>query len=351
MPEDELRSALRALAEPTSPPPGGRDEILAETARRRRRRQGGAALVGAVATLTVVGTVALAASRFHERRSDPAMPTDGPTITSPYDAPPCPDRLPDLDQANTQIPDLTGAQSIRLCQDPRDWEMFRDPPTQAELASSLGPEALVRDLDEFVNEVGRIPVADPGRCETVSIVQTRSALVVRYTGATVIVPVAGCFDLHLDDRVVDGSAILHAFVDALDRQRDRFSYTRQVDAALTCRTFRGGGPSKPGREQLLKAVRCDPSAAGEFLDPTPLSEEGVRQLQEAWTLARPHPPSSPTDREDECTELEERPSDIMARTDRGDVIRFFESPCGYLVFSGSRPGELLEVPVTFDDLF
>ena len=36
--------------------------------------------------------------------------------------------------------------------------------------------------------------------------------------------------------------------------------------------------------------------------------------------------------EDPCTELSGAPSTVLARTDRGDVVRLVASPCGYLLF-------------------
>jgi hypothetical protein len=350
MPKDDLRSALRAIAEPTEPPSGARDGILGEIARRRRNRLRATTLLGAGATLALIGAVGWAVSRSDDRGTDPAPPADRPTITEPFEAPPCPDRLPELDPANTRVPDLTGAQSVRLCEDPSDWDLVRDPPTAAELASSLGPEALVRDLDEFARDVGAIPAADPDRCETVHSVQSRDSLVIRYARETVIVPVAGCSDLHVDGRVVDAPMLRYAFIEALDRQRDRFTYTRRVEAALTCRTFGSGGPSKPGRERLLEAVRCDPTKAGTGREAMPLSEEGVRRLQDAWTRAQPYRQAAPVDRQDGCTRVEHLPSEILARTDRGDVVRFFDSPCGYLVSIENYPGDDFLVPVTLDEL-
>jgi hypothetical protein len=158
---------------------------------------------------------------------------------------------PDLDRASTRVPDLTGAQSLRFCQDPRDW-VAGSPPTAAELSSSLGPEALVRGLDELARDVADIPDAHPARCAAISYVQTRDSLVIRYPDRVVIVPVTGCTDLHLDGRIADGASLRYAFMDALDRQRDRYAYTHRVDAHLTCRTFRAHGPIKPGQSNSCR---------------------------------------------------------------------------------------------------
>jgi hypothetical protein len=151
-------------------------------------------------------------------------------------------------------------------------------------------------------------------------------------------------------RIIDGAQLRYAFLDALDLQRDRFVYTRHVEAALTCRALLVGGPSKPGREGLVSAIQCDSEDANMDLAATALSDRALRRLQDAWAQARPHLHSDPVHGEDECTELQQRPSEIIARTDRGDVVRFFASPCGYLVFRGTRPSETLEIPLEFHEL-
>jgi hypothetical protein len=344
MPEDDLRSALRALAEPVAPPPGGREAIWAGVDADRPRRWVVPLLAAAAVLAVGVGVGIGSISSTGEPNIDSAV-TTRPETTEPYDAPSCPETLPDREEMDTRVPDLRGATSVRLCGDTRDFEFLADPPTVQELDAAPGPEALVSDLEGFADQIRAIPATDQGRCATIDLIPSSTSLVITYPDRVAIVPATICTNLRLQDRVIDAAELRYAFDDALDRQRDQYAYGRTIETPLACRTFRPSGPVRFDRERIVAAVRCDPST-GSPPTPTALPSRGMERLQDAWTRARVHVNDVPLGTEDDCTELEERPIEIIARTDRGDVVRLFESPCGYLVLDGDRPGESFDIPVT-----
>jgi hypothetical protein len=91
MSEDQLRQAMRVMAEPAAPPVEARDRILAATLRRRSMRRRGWAVAGAAATVAVVGGVAWAQGPSGDARgSDPApQASSTPTTSQTPTSPPC----------------------------------------------------------------------------------------------------------------------------------------------------------------------------------------------------------------------------------------------------------------------
>ncbi len=351
MSDDELRTALRTLAEPAIPPPGARDRILAALDRRRRRRRAAFGLVAVAATVTAVGGVALvgALGENHAPVAADPLPT-----TAPYEATPCPPRLPDRRELAERLPDLIQVASIRLCTDDRDYVGGAVPARPDELAALPDPEALVFGLDRFAAEVASLPPARLGWCNAAFVVSASTALQLAMAdGSTHLVPASLCREVRYGDRRLDSNAIRHAFLAALDAQRSDYSYGRTVDAPLTCRFYGESGPVRPGRERLVEAVRCghyDEAARDYPL--TALSADARRKLQEAWRDASPHESSrwAQGTEVDECVDVGSKAESIVARTDRGDVIRLIDSPCGYLHLDSWQAGTGWEIPLTLDDL-
>ena len=135
-----------------------------------------------------------------------------------------------------------------------------------------------------------------------------------------------CTDVTGPSATLDGNDVTQAFLAALDAQRSADDYTQEPAAALTCQTPATSGPATPAREQLVEAVVCPPELedAGTALDGT-----AMLQLVASWEAA--------TQSTDMCASPGESRS-VLARTDRGDVIRMNQGWCG-LEFYGWEAGE------------
>ncbi len=81
-----------------------------------------------------------------------------------------------------------------------------------------------------------------------------------------------------------------------------------------------------------------------------LTPTGLDLLRAAWDAPLPVTEEFNDLAENECTEGVTRPDTLTLATDRGDVVRLRESPCGYLLYSGSRLGQSLQIPVTYDEV-
>lgn len=333
MSERELRDLLHRVV-PEAPEP---DVIgLAGAGRRSRARRRVAVAAGAVALVAaVVATVPLV---LPDRAGDPPVVDFAPEPDPVYDAVPCPPTLPSTGTSNKTVPDLDRVVAVRLCGDasPLDGDLDLAAPGPSYPAS---PEALTETVAAFRAAVRALPTPDPDRCATVDGLSSRAALAMLLDdGSTVLVGQQFCGDNLVDGRRVDAAAVVQAFLGALDAQRDAHDYGLRV-GDLTCATPQTDSPARPGREQLIDAVECPPSGADR-----PVEQDALEALRVAWADPRAITEQPNAVGENECTELDDRPVELLASTDRGDVVRLFVSPCGYLVYDGWQPGGSIRLP-------
>lgn len=334
MTEEQLRDVLARVV--PEPPDSVADPTPVVRAARRQRRVANALVAGAAA-VAVVGSVL----GFQALRED-----DGPDfvdrpaqIADAYATAPCPD--PTQPVASGAVTDLEGVTAVRYCTRLSD-KVFQ---------SVIGPaDALVVGLDAFAETVREIPDADPARCADVSVVPTDNQIIFqRADGSLTAVGTGLCDDVVLEGggpaaspcvpespcspdswQVIDGNSLVHALVAALREQRDAHDYTTSLPAPDVdwCLTD-GMNPAAPTSEHLVAATWCGPNSptkGGEVLD-----EATVARLDAAWRSAEPTDP-------DDLLECEYNASGtglhILARTDRGDVVRLDDQGCDTLSFSG-----------------
>lgn len=346
MSEERLRDVLRqAVPEAPELDPAA----IGRRAVRERRDRASVAAAGAAVLAIVVGTLAVAQLAGND--DAPPSPTDvatqppasnktaGPlSPLSPYDVPPCPSRLPEPETANHAVTGLNRVVAVRLCPDlnPRGVRTWR--PTRDQIAGLEDADALVSDLADFAAELGGLPAGLPGYCDTdKGPYMGQSFAFYQADGTRVLVAAPGCELVTIEGRRVDSGALRELYLASLDRQRESLAYTRPFDDRLACTSEERGGPIRPGRERLVAAVACDLAPGAESvpmdLEPIQLDRAQIAELNRAWV--RPDDPivRGPTG-EDECVDLEEPPSFVLAATDRSDVIQLIDSPCGFLVWHG-----------------
>lgn len=314
--------------------------------RDRGRRLGVA--IALVAVTAVAGAVLVQRwdrpSPAADRPTTPA--TARPTSTAPYEVAPCPDPLPPYGDQNRRLPDLDRVAAVRLCLDvvERAKVSSRDI-DQGAIDAVVDPEALVTHLPDFAERVARMREGPPRLCASVLIGPGPALVFTLEDRSRVVVPAVMCTSLTAGARELDAGKVHAAFMEALDRQRSEFSYTREVTAPPSCRTFGLSAPVQPGRERLVSAVRC-----AKYPDTTPTTIDGqrLRVLSDAWERATTH---TGTDR---CLHGDDEFPKVAVRTDRGDVLDAFESRCGFLFVrnvAGSWPAEdWLRIPITLSDL-
>lgn len=366
MSENELRTALSALATPGVPPPGASARIHAGVRRAARRRR---LVVGSgvlVTGLAVTGGVV-----WLDRPGDdgPGIAaweppvSDLPTTTLPYEAPGCPaeNTAPDPYRVVT-LPALDDVASIRICSYAEDWDQMRVPPTADELLPA--PEALFYGLGDLEEKVQGIEPRNPGLCATAHFLGKGPVLVVTHAdGTRDSFHARMCLDAErYDDSRVDLGQVYDLVVGLLDEQRSAYSYTTSPfgyslppERPVPCRHFGETGPVMPGREWLVAATACGHWAEDGDTPATDLSPEALERLNAAFAEARLHDrgPLSPEGwpiTEDDCIEYDDEMPHLAVRTQRGDVIDLRESPCGWLHLDGWRPGTGWEVPTTLEEL-
>lgn len=337
--ETQLRRLLHAAvpddASSIDPP------TVSTAARKARQRHRLVTLGTVAATVAVVGVVGVVGNAG----SDKDRAAEEPTTTAPYDAPACPAALPELTDANTTIDDLDGLTSVRLCPD-LTGDSFAAPMTASDERSVLaGLDALVVDLDTFRRALADQREPFPTLCASISVINNRQSLQFTMGERTVLVPTPLCSPIEIEGRQIDGGDLATAFLTALDRQRDELDYGRDYAGPLECGQPDLRTPARPGREQLVAAVHC--SASGEA---TPLDAEQLAALQAAWQHPRPVADDLAGSGENNCTELVEPPATLLASTDRGDVTRLIDSPCGSLVWDSWQPAAGVSIPTTLADL-
>lgn len=355
MNEHELADLLRrAVPEaPTVDPAAVRE-------RARRQQRGRAVVAGAVSVIAVIAVVASGAALI--RGDQPAPPgrdiAGGPTAApslSPYDVT-CGDAS-GRREARDRVTRLDEVVAVRLCLDfdPRR-PGLQPPATPDQLAEEANADALVHGLPRFVAAVRKLPGAGDEFCTTAKGPWIQQALVFRRRdGSQELVAAGGCERVTVEGRPVeDGEALTRLYLEHLDRQRERHSYTRMFDDEITCQSAPRGGPVRPGREELVRAIACDlpPGAESipDALRPTPLGASQLAKLNRAW--ARPgRPIVRDASGEHPCVDnLPEPPTFLMVATDRSDVLQFVASPCGFLVWHGDDGGVGATLPVDPADL-
>lgn len=355
MSEQSLRELLKR-AVPEAP---DLDAAAIERRAARERRNRASVAAGAAAVLAIVaGSLTVATlTRDKDGRPSPSEIAAEPatsqvqdTSAAPYNPAPCPARLPDPSNSNRVIPDLTGVVAIRLCPDLNPQGSTAWQPTADQVAQLLDADALVSDLREFAGDLRQLPSGLPDYCADGGDAYVRfSFAFYRPDGTRLLVGAAGCELVTVDGRQVDSEAVRQVYLAALDRQRDDLDYSLPFDDDLTCTSEERGGPILPGRERLVVAIACDilPGAESIPMDlkPIELDAAALAELERSWGM-----PGDPIVRGpsgvDECVDLPEPPSYILAATDRSDVVRLIDSPCGFLVWHGWEDSEGATFPTT-----
>lgn len=314
---------------------------LAARGRMSRNRRRGAFACATVAVVLAIGIPFALWGAGPGREAAPVLSFD-PAPSHVYTEIPCTHRLRNPDRARTTMPDLSRITGLRLCASNSrrgvdgDSVVFRG-------VWPGSPDALLGDVASFARAVTALPASPRDTCPNADGVSLPRTLALRLDDGSVYPLEVGtfCRTVRLDGRRVAMAGVTDAFLDALDRQRDSSSYGVRL-APLTCRTPPTLSPARPGREQVVDAVVCD---GGDRIE-----GDALTRLRQAW--GDPHPVTQRlNDRgENECTELDTEPRRVLLATDRGDVVSSFESPCGYLVLDGWRPGESTVIPVTLAEL-
>jgi hypothetical protein len=319
MSEEQLRDVLARVV--PDPPDTVADPAPVVRAARVRGRMQVAVVAGVVAAVAVGGV--MGGRALLDDGSAPPVAGEPSISADPYGALPCPDvdELP----VNGPLPERIVA--VRFCAVP-----FNGVP------ASPGPsDALVEDLDSFRDAVAALPVADPSRCAAVDVLPTDSRLLFQLAGGSpATVPTGFCQDVTVAGRSVDAADVTQAFLAALDQQRDDFPYAAGSRPPLDCQSPATTGPAEPARDSLVEAVMCPAGPhRGE-----PLDQDGLALLRDGWQQARPE--------REPCSGGVPTP-DIVAGTDRGDVVRL-SGQCDHLQFSSWHLGVTYELPVNVDDL-
>lgn len=363
MTEQRLRELLqRAVPEAPDLDP----VLIRRRALTRSRSKVWVAAASAAAVLVIaVGPVALNELNGDDR--SPSMPPSGlatqptptPTPTasreaSPYDAPTCPPHLPDAGAAVTTMTDLSGIVSVRLCPELNPNRDARWQPSAEDLARLENADALVLDVDGFLASVRALPPGLPDYCETQKGPYIRQALLfLRADGTRELLTAPGCELLSIAGRRVDVGAVWNLYEPALERQRDTLTYTRPFDDELTCTTSERGDNVRPGRERIVAAIACDfpPGAESipDGLQPIQLDSTQLAGLDRAWSRPGASLVRGPNG-EHKCLDVQEPASFVIAATDRSDVVRLNDTPCGFFVWNGSRNHFGATIPTSFSGL-
>lgn len=351
MSEEQLREALRALSLPVPPPMGAREALVASVARHRRRRV--ITFSAAAACAVVASGIAVVSGMDSSGPNTAAVkPDERPVTAAPYNAPDCSDVPQQSDTAayaGFPLPDLSRVVSVRLCPDLDDWAGMRVVPRSNEILPP--PEALVFGVDELSTRVAGLSPSDTGRCATLDFRGLGPNLVLTFgDGSRTSFHVRGCLlGQRADGTYVDLGQVREVVLQLLDKQRSQYRYARSINTPLTCRTFGETGPVRPGREYLVAAASCPHYVESGETPATPLGTAGLTRLNQAFTQARPHKNTDPS-QEDSCVDTDDETAHLVARTNLGDVVTLLDSPCGWLSLDSWRPGEGWEVPATMADL-
>lgn len=323
MTEQQLRDVLARVV--PEPPDSVADPTpVVRVARRRRTVR--VAGVGALAAVVIAGTAFGVASL--RSPGDEVQVADGPTgLPAVYDTLECPDPDETWDNSELLVPDQIVA--VRYC--------ARG--TGSGFPVPAGPgDALVTGTDEFVSLVAGLPDADPARCAAVDPIPSDSRLLLQLEdGGLLGVPATMCSDVAVDGRTVDGADVTAAFLEALGHQRDAYEYAPEEVAAPADCSSTGISPATPAREHLVAAVACTGSGT---LSAIGLAADETARLDEAWRAASLDAPN--------CGDPGLAPTTILARTDRGDLVRLDPMGCGQYTYYASDQTQYL-VTFTYED--
>ena len=328
MTEEQVRDVLARVV--PEPPESVTDAAPVVRAARRQRRARLAG-VGGLAAVLVAGTVAGVLAVTGDER-DRGLVADNPAISDPYTTAACPPVSETW--VSSPIEDLDQVTAVRYCARATDAGFFiADGP----------PDALVTGLASFASSVRAQDPADPARCAAIDVIPSDSRLLLQLAdGTSVGVPAGLCSDVDAEGRTLDGLGLTQAFLFQLRSQRDGHPYTAPVaEAPVDCVLDGTLGTAVPGHEKLVAAVLC-PADGGR---PAPVDENLLSDLAAAWDRSRLQ-----QEWNDPCPNPEEAPPYVLARTDRGDVVRLDVGNCEDVFFQGDNPAGWYRLELRLDDL-
>ena len=302
MTENQLRDVLsRVVPEPPDSVADAGPVVRVARRKRQVRVAGATALAAVLVAGTVIGVQGL---RGDEEKK---LVADQPAISDPYTTAPCPDVT--AAWVSAPVDDLTHITAVRYC--------ARD--TGLGFGVAVGPpDALVTDVDAFVESLADGGSADPARCAAVDPVPTDSRLLFQLDdGSYVGVPAGLCQDAEIGGRTLDGADVTAHFLGSLRFQRDDNSYEPTEAPAPSDCTASGISPAVPTKEHLVAATACTGSGV---LTAVTLADDETVRLDEAWQTASRAAPN--------CTDPGLSPTTILALTDRGDLVRLDPLGCG-----------------------
>lgn len=315
MTEEQLRDVLARVV--PEAPDSVADPVPVVRAARRRRRAVNAVVAGAAVLALTGGVLGLQTLRMDE---GPDVVEPAP-VPDPYSTAPCP--AADQPRALDTVPGLDALTAVRYC----------TRPSEGGFETLVGPaDALVVDLDAFTEAVRAIPDADPARCAAISVVPVANQILLELAdGSQLSVATGKCDDVELEGRVVDGFSLEQALLTALRDQRDAHDYSVSLPApdADWCGAYGALSPAEPSSEHLVAATFCGPDSPTE--GGTVLDGAVVARLDVAWRSAR----EPDVEADMQCDELGGSGLQILARTDRGDLVELSDRGCGQLSFSPS----------------
>jgi hypothetical protein len=326
MTEQQLRDVLARVV--PEPPDSVADAgpVVRVARRKRQARVTGATVL---ATLLVAGTVIGVRTLGGDETN---MVADRPTFPDPYATAVCP--VADQPWDSGSVADLDQVTAVRYCARSTDAGFF--------LADGP-PDALVDDVSGFTSAVRGLAPADPARCAAVDVIPSDSRLLLLLADGTSVGVAAGfCQDVQAEGRTLDGNDLAQAFLAQLRVQRDEHAYAAPgAGAAIDCTLDGTLNPALPGHEQLVAAVLCP--AEGTAV--TTLDEGRLSALATAWAAAHPQ-----QEWNDPCPDPEQAPPYVLARTDRGDMVRLDVGRCEDVFFQGDNPAAWYRLDLTMDDL-
>ena len=327
MTEEQVRDVLARVV--PEPPDSVTDAAPVVRAARRQRRARVLGVTGLAAVLVAGTFLGVRAIGDDER----ALVADGPEISDPYTTAPCPAPTETWDSA--AVADLDAVTAVRYC--------ARAVPGLGFEVSDGPPDALVDDVDAFTTAVRALKPADPARCAAADPIPTDSRLLLLLADGTFVGAPAGfCQDVEAEGRTLDGYGLSQAFLSQLRIQRDEHAYAAPgADASIECTLDGTLNPALPGHERLVAAVLCP----AEGTTATTLDASRLSDLDTAWATAHAQQEWS-----DPCAEPEQAPPYVLARTDRGDVLRLDVGRCEEVYFMGDDPPAWYRLELTIGDL-
>ena len=316
---------------------------------RRDRRQQWRNRLAAVLLVVAVAVVVVVPQLLNRARTEnleppgpvasAAPPTAAQSGSDPLTANPCPAEPVDVDAASGRSLSPEGVVSVRLCS-----------ATAGGVDTPWRPpmDALVTEVDAFLDALGSAPTAAAGRCDAVRVAAEPYSYRVRYPGGRVdVLPVVSiCSDVPVDDRAVAANDVLDRFEAALSGQRRTLDLPPSAAVpAARCPTSDerdGQAPSRagvldPARLTVRSAVICRYDGEGSATELARLSGRELTSLQADWRQRVTLRAS-----ESACGDSQ-RGLVVVAVSAWGDVVRLARSTgCGSSSWTGDgyswRPG-------------